>query len=430
MKTIYCILFLYFEVNTVAQIIIDTDQSADFYVKEVLLGSGIQVSNIKHIGMIGGLGQFKADQEIIGVESGVILSTGNADSVIGPNNHRGYTSMGLIPESKIIQRQMKRGDKDLNKLCSGKTIDITVIEFDFIPINNVISFNYVFGSEEYKEYVNSRYNDVFGFFLNGPRIKKKINLATLPDGKTPITIGNVNHKRNKKYYRSNSKKVGIIKTIFSKKSVKQKRKKLREQLQLDGLTTVLNVRCDVIPFQKYHLKIAIGDVADGAFDSAVFIEAQSFVSVVDTTGKYYPTLKNTQSQNLNIDSIFNDESLNDNVNSEIKEDFEITDIYFSSNSFELSDTALICLDELVTYLNNNKELNLFIYGYTDNIGSKKANQLLSDNRAKAVSDYLISKGIEANRITISGFNYENSVNNNSTEQERALNRRVVIVLEN
>ena len=78
------------------------------------------------------------------------------------------------------------GDTDLNGLTTSPTFDACTLEFDFsCPSASQISFQYVFTSEEYNEYVNSQFNDVFGFFLNG------VNIATLPGGMS-VAINNVN----------------------------------------------------------------------------------------------------------------------------------------------------------------------------------------------------------------------------------------------
>ncbi len=189
--------------SSTAQMQLDASRDAEFYVKNVLLGPGVQVGKITHIGMVGGLGQFDADSTVIGVSSGLVLSTGNIDSVRGPNDNSGCTSSGQWPDSRKMRSKVRRGDKDLNKICKGRSVDITVIEFDFVPVKNKLEFNFVFASEEYREFVGSNYNDVFGFFLSGPGIRKKVNLAVLPDGKTPISVNTINHKVNSKFYRSN-----------------------------------------------------------------------------------------------------------------------------------------------------------------------------------------------------------------------------------
>ncbi|HYG51877.1 MAG TPA: OmpA family protein [Flavobacteriales bacterium] len=439
MKFATVVAYMLFASIGVAQIRTESTKSPEYYVKNVLLGKGIEVGRIKHFGMIGGMGEFHADPKIIGVGSGVIMSTGNVDSLGGPNRNPGYTSSGQLPPGRNMARIFKRGDKDLNNLCRGRTVDISILEFDFVPTKNVVSFNYVFASEEYKEYVGSPFNDVFGFFLTGPGIKKKVNLATLPDGKTPITINSINHKRNSEYYRNNASKRRWIKELFKKKSVKVAEAELRKQIQFDGLTTVLNVKVDVMPFKKYHLKIAIGDATDAIYDSGVFIEAGSFMSYSDSTGKYYDRLVKIH-KTPNVDSILGKQTANtthvtqavDSTIEErnaIEEAFEVTDIYFDHGSFALSDSAKLQLDSLAMYLNTHIRFNCTIYGFTDITGSAKYNQRLSDSRSLAVTNYLVAKGVDAKRLKHVGYSYKNPKSDNATESGRARNRRVEVVIE-
>ncbi len=431
MKTLHIfILMIFFFSNCLGQIQVENSQSVEFYVKNVLLGQGIEVGKIKHIGMIGGLGQFDADQKILGVKSGIILTTGNVDSVVGPNNSSSYTSWGQLPKSKEAIKELARGDKDLNKLCRGRTTDISVIEFDFVPLKNILEFNYVFASEEYIEYVGSSFNDVFGFFLNGPGIKKKINLAVLPDGKTAVSVNSINNKTNKKYFRS-SGEINILKSIFLSKSKLKEMKELRSYLQFDGFTKVLKVRCNVIPYEKYHIKIAIGDVSDKSYDSGIFLEAGSFASVTDTSGKYFEKLELIKNKALpNIDSLLGIEIPIDSIpQTQIDEDFEITDIHFSQGSYELFDSSKVVLDRLAQYLLAKKSFKCVLYGYTDNVGSKKFNKKLSDNRAFTVMNYLTSKGIGQNKLDYIGRSFDNPKAENLTENGRAKNRRVEIFIE-
>src|SRR6218665_1318145 len=196
---IVCILFS--SVGAFSQNKISSNQDAEYYIKNVLLGPGIQIGNVTHVGMVGSLGQFRCDSTIIGVSKGIVLSTGSVDIIFQRNQNEGLTSENYVPDSIRSNKLFSKGDSDLNKLSKGKSKDVTIIEFDFVPIKNTIEFSYVFGSEEYNEYVGTRYNDVFGFFLSGPGIKGFDNLAVLPDNTTPISVNTINLKKNKQYYR-------------------------------------------------------------------------------------------------------------------------------------------------------------------------------------------------------------------------------------
>jgi gliding motility-associated-like protein len=140
------------------------------------------------------------------------------------------------------------------------------LEFDFIPSGDTISFRYIFGSEEYPEFVNAGYNDAFGFFLSGPGISGpysngSVNIALVPGTATPVTIDNVSPSTNSVYYVNNSNGLAYGTAI-----------------QYDGTTVVLTANASVQCGQTYHIKLAICNIGDTGWDSGVFLEADSFSS--------------------------------------------------------------------------------------------------------------------------------------------------------
>jgi len=222
-----------------------------------LMGGGITVSNVTYTGANRAAGVFSGGTGIIGFESGIILSSGDIANVSGPNTNTATTTDNGMP-----------GDEDLNSLIPGyTTFDAAVLEFDFVPTSNVIQFRYVFGSEEYNEYVNSPYNNVFGFFVNGN------NIALIPGTTTPVSINNVNngnpcpagnfpsYASNPDFYIDNGGCNPANATLNT---------------ELDGLTVVLTATANVNPGVTNHIKLAIADAGDAVLDSAVFIEAASF----------------------------------------------------------------------------------------------------------------------------------------------------------
>ncbi len=217
---------------------------------DTLLGDGITVTNVSYSGANCAAGTFSGGTGIIGFEEGIILSSGDIAFVVGPNNETGITKENYTP-----------GDPDLDTLIAGlTTVDAAVLEFDFIPGTNLITFEYVFGSEEYNEYVGSPYNDVFGFFLNGK------NVALLPGTITPVSINSVNCDQNSAYYIDNDP---VNFACYGGTLL---------DTQMDGLTVVLHVTAEVIPDETNHIKLAIADAQDGVLDSVVFIKAGSFIS--------------------------------------------------------------------------------------------------------------------------------------------------------
>ena len=108
------------------------------------------------------------------------------------------------------------------------------------------------------------------------------------------------------------------------------------------------------------------------------------------------------------------------------EKFEVENIYFEFNKYDLKPNSFPELNELVEHLKNNPGKMVEIAGHTDSIGSEKYNMELSQKRAQSVVDYLIDKGINADRIVAKGYGETRAVADNTTEEGRARNRRVVM----
>ena len=101
----------------------------------------------------------------------------------------------------------------------------------------------------------------------------------------------------------------------------------------------------------------------------------------------------------------------------------LKNIFFDVNKFQLKQESLTELDKVSMLLNDNPKLNIQISGHTDNVGKSADNLALSLNRAKAVTAYLLGKGIDPKRITSKGYGASKPVSSNDTEQGKALNRR-------
>ncbi len=101
----------------------------------------------------------------------------------------------------------------------------------------------------------------------------------------------------------------------------------------------------------------------------------------------------------------------------------LKNIFFDFNKFELKSESQVELDRVVQLLNENPTVKILIAGYTDNIGTSADNIKLSENRAKSVINYLVSKGINSKRLSSKGFGALDPIADNSTEEGRALNRR-------
>jgi outer membrane protein OmpA-like peptidoglycan-associated protein len=113
---------------------------------------------------------------------------------------------------------------------------------------------------------------------------------------------------------------------------------------------------------------------------------------------------------------------------ELNKSYQINDIYFEFNKYDLTDESKAVLDQLIEFLNENPKIRIQIQGHTDNIGHDADNLRLSENRARSVYDYLLAKNIDSSRLTYKGFGETMPVATNDTEEGRARNRRTVFVI--
>ncbi|MEM8586140.1 MAG: choice-of-anchor L domain-containing protein, partial [Bacteroidota bacterium] len=251
--------------QTVEELRVDSDFTADRLVREVFAsGTCETISGITAIGNEDGIGFFEAPNGLLGFNRGIILSTGPIDNALGPNQagNTGGNLGGFVndPDLDII------ADRDLN--------DRVGISFDFIPLQPEVSFRYVFASEEFCEFANSDYNDVFGFFVSGPGLdgpysNDGVNVALLPESDQPVAINTINHLVNSQYYLANELPQDLA--FCSLPSTTNNR-----FIEYDGQTVVLTAKLELIPCERYEIRLVISDVADENYDSAVFLEAGSF----------------------------------------------------------------------------------------------------------------------------------------------------------
>jgi outer membrane protein OmpA-like peptidoglycan-associated protein len=108
---------------------------------------------------------------------------------------------------------------------------------------------------------------------------------------------------------------------------------------------------------------------------------------------------------------------------ELNATVRLKNIQFETNSAKLLPVSLVELDKLVQLMQENPQIKIQVSGYTDNIGAPADNLKLSNNRAKAVVDYLVNKGVDAKRLTWKGYGETKPIGDNKTEQGRSLNRR-------
>jgi len=258
-KIIFFTLFLSFYLfSSKAQLIVNQQTSMTQLVNNFIL-SGVTASNISFTGDSNAVGSFlNGNSTNLGMNDGIILTTG----VINGTPAIGGSVSGFSNTSNN-----QPGDSLLGLLTTAPTYDAAVLEFDLVPVGNILEFQYVFASEEYPEYVNSGFNDIFGFFINGSNPGggnfTDENIALIPGSNQVVCINNVNASTNSSYFVDNLALNGT-------------------SIVFDGFTTVLIAQASVVPLSTYHLKMAIADVSDGVFDSGIFLKAQSMKSYTIT----------------------------------------------------------------------------------------------------------------------------------------------------
>ena len=187
------------------------------------------ISLVEALGSGGGsVGFFNDGSSSIGLNSGVILTSGLITNAPGPNNSNSATGGGTMSQ----------------------------LNFDVVAPTSSISWQYVFASEEYEEFVNSSFNDAFSLSVNGT------NIAFIPGTTTPVSVNTVNQLTNSSFYNSN----------FPPNSSPQP----FPDTQYDGFTIPLTTTATgLVPGQTYSLSFMVTDTGDSSFDSAVFLAANS-----------------------------------------------------------------------------------------------------------------------------------------------------------
>ncbi len=267
---------------TFGQVTVNNSMTVAQYVQNVLVGNGVTVSNIQYNGASAAtvqeqVGSFNDANSSTGLPNGLIMGSGDVQ-MAGFLNTGGGVNLGGSGNLGV--------DIDLQSITSSQIYGECVIEFDFIPQGDTISFNYVFASEEYEEYVCGTVNDAFGFFLSGVNpaggTYTADNIALIPDPSnlsnyttTPVSINTVNPGVPGGF--SSSANCDAIDPNWASYNFFYT-PNTTSDYEYDGSTVVLQAKAAVVCNQTYHIKLAIGDGGDNVFDSGVFLEAGSFSS--------------------------------------------------------------------------------------------------------------------------------------------------------
>ncbi|MDN3676803.1 choice-of-anchor L domain-containing protein [Flavobacterium paronense] len=234
-------------------------------IENVLINSGC--ASVSNVTVSGGnfvtgensWGYFNANGSSFPFAEGIILSTGKITDAQGPNNFVSDDGNGMSWD----------GDLDLNQALNiTNSINATYLEFDFIPLGNQISFDYIFASEEYHGNATCTYSDGFAFLLKEVGNPTYQNLALIPNTTIPVKVTSVHPDipgscaaQNEQYF-----------DAFNDTEY---------PTNFNGQTKVLTAKSAVIPGHQYHIKLVIADEGNYRYDSAIFLKGSSFELGVD-----------------------------------------------------------------------------------------------------------------------------------------------------
>lgn len=266
-KTIFILFILSFTVSFSQNITVNETFTPQQLIENILVNSGcVSVSNFSASGGNFGTGEFSygyfnSNGSAFPFSEGIILSTGKLNSSIGPNSNFSDDGTGIG----------WAGDTDLNlALGLSNTFNASVLEFDFVPNANNISFEYIFSSEQYLLNPSSgqcNFTDGFAFLLKEASATSYQNLALIPGTSTPVRVntvrgsGTICPPANETYFDAFNS--GSYPTTY------------------DGQTKILTAQSVVTPGTLYHIKLVIADEGNARFDSGIFLRAGSFISEKD-----------------------------------------------------------------------------------------------------------------------------------------------------
>ncbi|HCN83219.1 MAG TPA: hypothetical protein DIT07_06285 [Sphingobacteriaceae bacterium] len=453
--------------------------NADDWVKKNFSGQGIVVANVKLTGSKQAVGAFSSSPNVLQIPKGLVLSTGYASGVSGPNTR--YNQTKTFGDMKNPET-----DADISKLTNAKLYDISILEFDFVPLGNSLEFNYQFGSDEYPEWVGNIYNDIFAFFISDGTSTR--NMALIPGKSIPVSINTINSQTESNLFLDNNvfSKVIIkrqthvvsktrpksfpgkiwqgIKSVFTPKTpaaqdiemirpdaelLKKINQGLYRNLQYDGITKKLVAQAYVEPYKKYHLKIIIADVSDNMYDSGVFIEDRSLTAKRDTLQPGFIDYPD-YSKLINPRLILEGKKLADILPAKVAAEkpvvkqqttvaskaeveklaAENVTIYFDIDKTVINPAEMAKLKKISEIYGKIKDdYNIRISGHTDNSGSLDYNLDLSKRRNQSVMDSLrkMITGNTFNVLSITEKAFLQPAADNSTDDGRTKNRRVEII---
>ena len=316
------------------------------------------------------------------------------------------------------------GDPALNEIVNGVTYDAGRLSFEFVPTDSIISFEYVFASEEYPEYVFSPFNDVFAFFLTDIKRSTTKNLATIPGSRLPINVNNINDRRFPEFYIENYP----IRTF--EKSLTDS---IKRSFEFDGCTKTLVAYSQVRPGDPYRIIITIADVSDAVYDSAVFLKGGSFKSqsIQSFNSQYKAVIQYFEESELaekEPESITpkNSETSNENAHKTSQDKTDSLVVHFDFDEYQHFENEVNIA--LSTLKGHSQTLTIkSITGHTDSKGTTQYNLDLGMRRAEYIKSALNTTELDMYEVPVRSKGESSPISTNNSDEGRAANRRAVIL---
>lgn len=261
-----------------AQINTDSSMPIDSLVNEIFnTGSFVEVSNVMFNGVpandtltnvqIGLFGNGFSDN--FPIDSGFAMTTGNMENLFTNTTAGPGITNGV------------QDDPDIVAISGYNANDCAILEFDVLNLAEALAFTFTFASSEYEFFTCASFNDAFGLFISGPGISgpyqnDAINIALIPGSEVPIGVNTINggvptgaggtvncESANPNWIEDSQY---FIENYGSNLS----------NVTFNGFTVSIEAFVEVEQNETYHLKFAICDASDGALDSGIILEANSF----------------------------------------------------------------------------------------------------------------------------------------------------------
>ncbi len=261
---LFCLLFLLFTGFLSAQTVsVDANKSADELVNILLNNACAEIDNVSTSSMQA-TGYFNNNGGAFPIEEGVIIRTGESRYSAGP-----YTGNN---ESTQLNTDSDPFLQDLADQSGQASIvnDVSFLEFEFVPISESLSFDFLLASNEYGDF-QCFSGDVLAFVLTDLSTGNSQNLAVVPGTTTPISVKNISDNAYNPTCDSQNADLFASYEVDNPNST----------INMRGYTQMLNASATIVPGRRYKIRIVIGDSNDSTYDSAIFLSAGSFNTGVD-----------------------------------------------------------------------------------------------------------------------------------------------------